>query len=251
MKPTNFFACALAIVAVAGCNSKQGDAATNGPVKIVPVAPPKGGDWSQVVSATPAGGFVMGNPNAKVKLIEYGSLTCPHCREFDETGAAPLINNYVKSGQVSYEFRNYVRDAFDLSASLVARCNGAKSFFPLARALYKDQPTWVAKIQAVPQSQLEALQNLPPGQQFLAIAKIAGFQQWAAMRGVPVAKTTQCLTNEKAVDQLVQMTSDATTQFPAFQGTPTFIINGKLYPIQNGSPAWDQLKAGLNKALEG
>ena len=97
----------------------------------------------------------MGNPDAKVKLIEYGSLTCPHCREFDETGVTPLINNYVKSGRVSYEFRNYVRDAFDLSASLVARCNGAKSFFPLERAMYKDQPTWVAKIQAVPQNQLE------------------------------------------------------------------------------------------------
>ena len=102
----------------------------------------------------------------------------------------PLIDNYVKSGQVSWEFRNYVRDAFDLAASLVARCNGAKSFFPLTRALYKDQPTWVAKIQAAPQAQLEAAAEPAANQQFVELAKVAGFQDWAAARGVPVAKTT-------------------------------------------------------------
>ena len=249
MKPTKFLACALAVVAIAGCNSKQGDAATNTPVKIAPVKPPAGGDWSQVVSATPAGGFVMGNPQAKVKLVEYGSLTCPHCREFDETGVPSLINDYVKSGQVSYEFRNYVRDPFDLAASLIARCNGAKGFFPLERALYKDQLTWIGKIQSTPQDQLAALQNLPANQQFLAIAKLAGLQDWAALRGIPQAKSTQCLTDENAVNKLVQMNSDATTQFPDFKGTPTFAINGNMVDIENGSPPWDQLKASLNKAL--
>jgi protein-disulfide isomerase len=184
-----------------------------------------------------------------VKLIEYGSLTCPHCREFDETGVTPLINNYVKSGQVSYEFRNYVRDPFDLAASLIARCNGAKGFFPLERGLYKDQQTWIGKIQATPQDQLAPLQNLPPNQQFLAIAKLAGLQDWAALRGIPQAKSTQCLTDENAVNKLVQMNSDATTQFPDFKGTPTFAINGNMVDIENGTPPWDQLKASLDKAL--
>src|SRR5574338_12031 len=109
MTPTKFLVCAIAVVAIAGCNSKQGDAATNAPVKLETVKPPQGGDWSQVVNPTSQGGFLMGNPDAKVKLVEYGSLTCPHCREFDEAAVTPLINDYVKSGQVSYEFRNYVR----------------------------------------------------------------------------------------------------------------------------------------------
>jgi protein-disulfide isomerase len=251
IKPSKFFACALAVVAVAGCNSKQGDAATNAPVKMAQVKPPKGGNWSDVVNATPAGGFLMGNPNAKVKLIEFGSLTCPHCREFDETGVTPLIDTYVKSGQVSYEFRNYVRDPFDLTASLIARCNGAKSFFPLERALYKDQLSWVAKVQATPQNRLEGLQNLPPNQQFLEIAKLAGLLDWAALHGVPQAKTQQCVTNENTINQLVQMNSDATTQFPDFQGTPTFVINGKMVTMAGTSSAWDQLKTALNKALGG
>lgn len=247
MKPISYLACALAVLATAGCN-KQGGTATNAPLNVKPVPPPAGGDWTTIVSATPEGGFVMGNPNAKLKLIEYGSLTCPHCREFDEKGVGPLIANYVKTGQLSWEFRNYVRDAFDLTATLIARCNGANGFFPLSRALYKDQPTWVAKVQETPPAQMEQLQGLPPSREFLEMAKIAGFQDWAAMRGVPIAKSNQCLTNENSVNQLVQMTSDATTQYPDFPGTPTFILNGKML---EKTATWDTLEPQLRSAMGG
>ena len=246
MKPSFFIACALAVVAVTGCNSQEGDAATNAPVKITPIAAPQGGDWTEIVTETPQGTFLMGNPEAKVKLVEYGSMTCPHCREFDEAGAGALMNNYVKTGQVSYEFRNYVRDAFDLTATLIARCNGANSFFPLTRALFEAQPDWIAKIQAAPPAQLEQLQNLPPNRQFLEMAKIAGFQDWAAMRGVPAAKSTQCLTDENSVNQLVQMTSEATVQYPNFAGTPSFVINGEL---AERTATWEALEPKLKAAL--
>jgi protein-disulfide isomerase len=246
MKPTYFLACALAVIAIAGCDAKQGNAATNAPVDAKPVPPPKGGDWSAFVTATPEGGFRMGNPNAALKLIEYGSLTCPHCREFDEQGAEPLITKYVKTGQLSWEFRNYVRDAFDLTASLIARCNGAKSFFPLSRALYKDQMVWVGKVQATPPEQIEQLQNLPPDRQFVELAKVAGFQDWAAARGVPVAKSNQCLGDENAVNNLVQMTSDVTSQYPDFQGTPSFVLNGKLL---DKTASWSALEPQIRAAM--
>jgi protein-disulfide isomerase len=246
MKPTYFLVCAAAVAAVAGCNSNPGDAATNAPVNIEPVAPPQGGDWTTTVTQTPEGGFLMGNPNAKVKLVEFASMTCPHCMEFEEKGVPTLKDKYVKTGQVSYEFRNYVRDAFDLTASLITRCNGANGFFPLTEALFEDQSNWVERIQAAAPEQLQQLQSLPPNQQFLELAKIAGFQQWAAVRGVPQAKSTQCLTNENSVNQLVQMTSDATTQYPDFTGTPTFVINGKLF---DGRPTWESLEPALKDAL--
>jgi protein-disulfide isomerase len=247
MKARNFLACALAFLALAGCNKKQENAVSNEAVTITQVAPPPGGDWTMVVNPTPAGGFMMGNPNAKVKLIEFGSLTCPHCKAFDDEGVPTLIDKYVKSGQVSWEFRNYVRDPFDLAGSLIARCNGAKTFFPLMRGIYKDQASWVAKIQATPQAQLEQLQNLPPNQQFVQMASIAGFQDWAAARGVPQAKSNQCLGNQNSVNQLVQMTSDATTQFPSFPGTPTFVINGKM---AENTATWDKLEPALKAALK-
>ncbi len=246
MKINPFLAAAVASLAAAGCNSeKAGDsgAAASGPV--APVAPPEGGDWSQVVAATPAGGYVMGNANAPVKLIEYGSMTCPHCAEFDETGVQPLIDNYVKSGRVSYEYRNYVRDPYDLAASLIARCNGAQGFFPLTRAMFKDQPNWIARLQTVPVEQQQAVSNLGPERQFLELAKLAGFQQWAAMRGVPTAKSTACLTDQPEINRLVQMTSDATTEHPDFKGTPSFVINGELVD----GATWKVLEPELREAL--
>jgi protein-disulfide isomerase len=251
MKPIHFLVCAAAVVAIAGCNSKSGDAATNSSAPIKQVPPPPGGDWTQVVSATEAGGYMMGNPNAPVKLIEYGSLTCPHCREFDEAGVGPLVDKYVKSGQVSYEFRNYVRDAFDLAASLVARCNGPKGFFPLTRALYKDQLVWIGKVQAVPRDQLQQLETLPSEQVPLQAAKFAGLPDWAAVRGLAPAKSAQCLTNKAEIDRLVAVTGNATNEFPDFPGTPTFIINGKMVELGpvTAAQVWPTLEGKIRGAI--
>lgn len=253
MKPSVFMAFAIAVVAIAGCHSKPGDAAPRAPLKLAQVKPPKGSDWTAIVAPTPAGGFVMGNPKAKVKLVEYGSMTCPHCAHFDQTGAPTLIGKYVRSGQVSWEFRNYVRDAFDVSASMVARCNGAKSFFPLTRAIFKDQKNWEAKIQAVPEDQLKATQNLPPGQEFAALAKVAGFEELAAKSGVPAAKTSQCLSNAGTVNQLIQIGSDANSKFPDFPGTPTFLINGSMVDLGpvTEDQVWPALEAKINAAVKG
>jgi protein-disulfide isomerase len=194
---------------------------------------------------------MMGNPTAKVHLIEYGSMTCPHCRAFDETGVGPLVDNYVKTGKVSYEFRNYVRDAFDMSASLIARCNGPQSFFQTTRALYKDQLNWIGKVQAAPQDQLQQLANLPPNQVAVTAAKFAGLPEWAAMRGLPEAKSAQCLSNAAEVNRLVQMTSDATDQYPDFPGTPTFIIDGKMFDAGRVTEAevWPALEKALKAKL--
>ena len=251
MKPSIFLACAAALVAIAGCNAKQSSAAT-APVKLMMVKPPKGGNWTDVVNAMPSGGFMMGNPNAKVKLVEYGSMTCPHCKRFDEH-AVPQLLTYVKSGQVSWEFRNYVRDAFDIAASLVARCNGPRTFFPVTRAIFADQENWENKIQAVPQDQFKSMQDLPPNRQFVAIAKVAGFPQFGAAHGIPVAKSAQCLSNVNSVNQLVQMASDATSQYPDFGGTPTFVMNGRMVDLGHVTEdqVWPTVKSKIEAALHG
>lgn len=256
MKPSYFLLAAAAILASSGCNAeKSGDSAagTADSGKPVAVKPPANGDWTTIVSATSAGGFLMGNPNAKVKLVEYGSMTCPHCAAFDQQAFDPLTNNYVKPGKISYEFRNYVRDPFDISASLIARCNGPKTFFPLTNALYKEQMSWVGNLQKAPQAQIEAIQNMGPDKQFLEIAKLADLQKFAAMRGVPTAKSSACLTDQAAVNKLVQMNSDTTTQYPDFQGTPTFILNGKMVELGpvTQDQVWPALEAKLRQAIGG
>ena len=165
MKPIHFLLAGAAALAAAACNSEQqpqaaGSDGATGPIETV--QRPASGDWSEAVTATDEGGFVMGNPDAEVKLVEFGSMTCPACANFDKTGVPELIEKYVKGGKVSFEFRNYVRDPYDITAALIARCNGARTFFPLTRAMFSGQADWLGKVQEVPPAQMEGLQTMPP-----------------------------------------------------------------------------------------
>lgn len=242
---------AAASFLTAACNAEKGAgnaSASSGPVE--PVAPPANGDWSTIVSQTAEGGFLMGNPNAAVKVVEFGSMTCPHCAAFEEAAMKPLVDNYVKSGKVNFEFRNFVRDPFDVAASLVARCGGTTSFFGLTRGLFADQSAWIAKIQSGDPSAMQQIQSLPPNQQFAEIARLAGFQDWAAMRGLPPEKTAACLANQSEVDRLVQMQNDAVSAYD-IPGTPAFLLNGEVVKIEGGSAPWQQVEAKIKAALGG
>ncbi|MES2001732.1 MAG: thioredoxin domain-containing protein [Pseudomonadota bacterium] len=248
MKPIHI-AAAAAVLALAACNDKNqpsGAAASSQEVTITQAAPPPGGDWTDVVNATPDG-TMMGNPKAKVKLLEIASLGCPFCKKFEDEGASHLLE-LVKSGKISWEFRPYViHGPIDMAANLIVHCNGLKTFFPLMKALYKDQRVWMGKAEAAPRKKLEELQNLPTNHVFVAMASLVGLQDWAAARGVPVAKSNQCLSNQQMIDHEVQVTSNVNTQFPDFKGTPSFAINGTFLP---DSGSWDKLKPQLEAALK-
>ena len=245
MKPRHLLVAAAAVLAIAGCNGeKDADNAGTTTAAVKPVPPPASGDWSEVVTQTPEGGFMMGNPNADVKLVEFASMTCHYCAEFDETGTRPLIDKYVKTGRVAFEFRNFVRDPFDITATLLARCNGARSFFPLTKQLFADQKNWINRLSSLSPQQQQSIQSLLPAQQFRQIAQLAGFQQWAAMRGVPTAKSGQCLTNQDEVNRLVQINSDAISGYN-ISGTPTFVINGKVVEDKT----WTALEPKIREAI--
>ena len=204
-------------------------------------------DWTRIATATPAGGYALGNPAAKVKLVEYGSLTCPHCRHFDEAAAVPLAA-YVGSGRVSWEFRPFLISAYDIPATLTASCNGAATFFPTLHALYATQAGWVAKMQAIPPDRLEAIRKLAPTAQFAAIGAAAGFPAFAATRGVPAAKLAACLRDEAAVDRAVKVTADATNKYQV-RGTPSFMINGATVDYSAGPSPWAVVDAQLQSTI--
>jgi protein-disulfide isomerase len=253
MKPGLLITCTMAALALAACkknaNGSEDGGGDNSKVTITTANPPAGGTWADVVNET-SNGYMMGNPNAKVKLIEIGSLSCPHCKAFEMEGAPQLVDKYVKTGQVSWEFRPYIiHGPIDVAADLIVRCNGVKTFFPLSQALYKDQEVWLGKISAAPQDKVAQIQNLPPNQSFVQMAGLMGLQDWAAARGVPQAKSNQCLADEKMINQEVQRTSDVNTDYPDFTGTPTFIINGKLQPNPPVGE-WDKLEPLLKDALK-
>ncbi len=187
--------------------------------------------------------------DAQVKLLEIASLSCPYCKKFENEGVGPLVDKYVKSGKVSWEFRTYlIHGPIDMAANIIARCNGPKTFFPMAQSFYATQETWVGKIESTPQDKLTELQSLPNEKLFVAIAKLIGLQDIAATNGVPTAKTSQCLADPAMIAQQVQISTDITTQFPEFTGTPAFAINGTFQAKEVSS--WEKLEPKLQEALK-
>lgn len=202
-------------------------------------------DFTTQVVATPEGGFRMGNPNAPVKLVEFGSMTCHVCRDFAKESAPALEDNYIKTGKVSYEFRNFVRDPYDIVASLLARCRGAGPFFKLTEQIYTEQDAFVARARTMTPAQIKAMDALPTSQQFVQLAGVMGLDKFVGMRGLPAAKANACLTNEAERDGLVERTQRDSKQYK-IDGTPTFLINGK--PVDNAIQ-WKTLEPQIKAAL--
>jgi protein-disulfide isomerase len=244
MIKAHWLALGVVALALAGCDKGAGNGAA--PAKAAqsgPVAPPAGKEWTDVVSATPEGGFVMGNPNAPVKLVEYLSLTCPHCADFAANGFPKLRDQYVKKGTVSLEVRNYVRDPIDMTASLVVRCGGAEPYFAMTEQAFAQQVQMIEKVQKTDQAVLQKLQSQPPAEQFKALAGITGVDQFAKQRGIPQAKLDACLSDKAAVDKLVDMQQKANAL--PIPGTPTFLLNGQML---DNVGTWEQLEPKLKEA---
>jgi protein-disulfide isomerase len=182
-------------------------------------------DWSRTVLATPEGGFRMGNPAARVKLVEYGSLTCPHCAHFSETGTPALVAQYVRTGKVSYEYRNFILNGIDAAAVLLARCGGAAHYFPFVEQAYATQKEWLGRVGALSAAQKAQLQALPEGQRLGKVADFAGLYTLAARNGVTPARGKQCLADTAALDRLGKMYEAASAL--GVTGTPTFFVNGR------------------------
>ncbi|MBX3561205.1 MAG: thioredoxin domain-containing protein [Sphingomonas sp.] len=183
-------------------------------------------DWSRVIVMTPEGGFRMGNPQAPVKLVEYFSLTCSHCADFAATGAPRLIDAYVRSGRVSFEYRNFVLNGLDLAAAFVSRCAAPENYFALNHAILASQQQWMGRITAMPAEQRRAMEGLAPLETMRRVVEIAGLDDIAARHGVDAARARACLADQAGLERIVEM-QRAGSSF-GVQGTPSFAINGRL-----------------------
>jgi protein-disulfide isomerase len=234
---------AALVLSLAGCN--KGDAGdnqvSNAPLK--QIAAPQG-DWTEVVSATPEGGFRMGNPNAPVKLVEYASLSCPYCAAFDREGVPTLRAKYVKSGQVSWEYRTYMNHPTDPALTVLVHCQGPDSFFGLADQLYQSQETWYGRVASAPQEQLKQLENLPPLQRNAALVRLAGLDEFFRQRGMPQSKVEACLADQSNLDKALAITERGNKD--GINGTPNFLINGKVVA---DSADWKSLEPVLRRAV--
>lgn len=233
-------------LALSGCGDGGNGNATGGNAAAkAPISAPNGGDWSQTVSETPEGGYRMGNPDAPVKLIEFASISCGGCAAFHENAAEPLVERYVKSGNVSWEYRPFMIFPTDPGVFMLLRCRGAGPFFQLSEQLYADQSNWLGRVQTLPPADIARIQALPPAQQSAALIQATELDRFFRQRGMPEAQVNQCLSNQADLTRLAEITSNAQREYNV-SGTPTFAINGETVPNAGN---WATLEPALRAAL--
>ena len=146
--------------------------------------------------------MVLGRPDAPVTVIEYGSLTCPHCAVFDQAIFPRLKTEWIDTGRIRFVFRDYPRDRVDLLAFQLAHCGGNHFFWALLDRLYQSQAVWSHQPN--------------PADDLVRLGELAG---------LPEAKTRACL-----ADQSLARASAASLQGgdrAGVDGTPSFFLNGR------------------------
>ena len=190
------------------------------PVAAAPKAAPRA--WTATVVPVATGSFLIGNPNARVKLVEYVSYTCPHCAHFaNESGEA--LKAMVRSGSLSIEVRNQIHDRVDLVAATLARCAGPAAFPAFHDALFAKQEDWLQRAMYWDQANAARLALYPQNAKLRALADGAGLTDIARASGVSGAAIDNCFAKDIFVARAVAV-SNATK----VGGTPAFEINGRL-----------------------
>jgi protein-disulfide isomerase len=167
----------------------------------------------------------LGNPKAKVQVIEYASLSCPHCAHFNETIFAPFKAKWVDTGKVRYTLKEMLTPPQQVAAAgfLMARCAGPAKYFKVVDEVFRSQPRWEnGKIKAV-------------------------FLEIGAANGLNEAQFNACLTDEKGQDALNARAQRA-AQVDGVNSTPTLFINGKQIDPLPQSPA--EMDAAIEAALK-
>lgn len=201
-------------------------------------------DWLHVAGQTAEGAIVIGNPAARVKLVEYLSLTCPHCAVMSGESMEPLKRDYIARGLVSFEVRHAVRDGYDFVASLLSRCGPRSDYLNAIEALFATQSEWESKGMAASASPDFEAKSAADKMAFVAHA--AGFDSFFAKRGMIPRAYAACLADNAAQKQLGQMADNAWNR-DKIPGTPAFAINGM--PL-GSLTSWADLEAKLKANLK-
>lgn len=152
----------------------------------------------------PLDDIVMGSPTAPVTVIEYASMTCPHCAHFAVETFPKFKEKYIDTGKVKYIMREYPLDRLAAAAFMLARCAGPDKYYPMIETLFAEQRKWAVK---------EPLQAL------LTIARQAGFTDESFQA---------CLKDKDLLDKIQQVRDRGQQKFKV-EATPTFYINGERF----------------------
>lgn len=163
----------------------------------------------------------LGKDDAKVTIVEYASMTCPHCAHFAATTFPELKTKYIDTGKARYILREFPFDPSAEAGFMLARC-AKDNYFPMVDVLFKQQPAWVGV-----NNTKDAL---------LQISKLAGFTQ---------ESFEACLTDQKLLDDVRSVQKRGADEFKV-DSTPTFFINGKTY---KGAMSIEEMSAIIDPLL--
>jgi protein-disulfide isomerase len=158
---------------------------------------------AELMQPGPLGEQVLGDDKAPVTIIEYASMTCPHCAHFALTTFPQIKEKYVDTGKVRFILREFPFDPIAAGAFMLARCAGKDKFFAVVDLLFRTQTTWAVE---------------KPLQPMLATVKQAGFTE---------DSFKACLANQKVLDGIEWVRNRGADKFKV-QSTPTFFINGQM-----------------------
>ncbi len=186
----------------------------------------------------------LGNPDARVKLVEYVSYTCSYCADFAREGEGPLQLAYIAPGTVNVEIRHLIRDDIDLTAALLAHCGPARKFLQNHSAFMLGQDNWIEPLDRATASQKVRWER-PGAAGRRAIAADFGFYAIMERRGYGRAETDRCLNDEALANRLTE-DSDRDWALPGIEGTPSFSINGEVLP---DTTTWHGLSRRLDEII--
>lgn len=168
--------------------------------------------------------MVQGDENAPIKVVEYASLTCPHCASFHTEAYKDLKTNYIDSGKIRFEFREVYFDKYGIWASMIARCTGPDRYFGVIDMMLSTQNKWA-----------RAGDDLSIIGELRKIGRLAGLHD---------DQLQSCLQDADKLRALVSWYQENATR-DGIRSTPTFLIDGEVYKNMN----YDDFAAVLDEKL--
>jgi protein-disulfide isomerase len=168
----------------------------------------------------------LGNPKAKIEVIEYASLSCPHCAHFNEAIFPTLKAKYIDTGKVRYTLKEMLTEPATVAAAgfLLARCAGPEKYFKVVDEVFRSQARWQQG-------------NIKPILQEIGVAN-----------GIDAAKFDACMQDQAAINAVTARAQRAAEQ-DGVNSTPTLFINGKRIENTPQTPA--DLDAAIAAAAKG
>lgn len=196
-RKTLAMAAAFAVTAAAVGHFSQGPNGTSGWFATAAYAADE-----DLMVAGPLGEKALGDPDAPNVVVEYASMTCPHCQHFHEATFDAFKEKYIDTGEVYFVFRHFPLNPLDTAAIMLTNCVPEDKFFPLVDLLFENQRTWAGADK--------------PGQALLEQSKQAGFTP---------ETFTACLQDQEVLDGIEDVRNRGADL--GVSSTPTFFINGE------------------------